>query len=285
MPFIKKFKKDFYVKDNRIYLSDNYLNNNRNNFKKITGSRFCNILGLSKFNSPVQTWASMVNIYKDEMDPILSKIGNFVEPKVRDYVSQKLNVKFISYDPFKINWDKFPENPIFGGIPDGEPIDENGNLLYPDYPMLEIKTTSIDRLAYKKIDGTMKLLLDEKGYPIVKKTFGKREEWFENNKIVIKNEYKMQLALYLYLRQIQKGLFAICFLETKDYTEPNNFDINKHEIRLVEMNLDPKKMVPFIETGIKWYENHIYTGCSPELSNQDIEWLIEYFPNDRQFIS
>ncbi|WP_033160114.1 MPN551 family DNA-binding protein [Mycoplasmoides alvi] len=279
MPFIKKFLKDFYIKDNRIYLSNEFLNENRHNFKKITGSRFCNILGLSKYNTPVQTWASMVNIYKDEIDPMLAKTGNYIEPKIRDYASRKLNVNFISYDPIKIKWDKFPDNPIYGGIPDGEPVDDNGNLYYPNYPMLEIKTSSIDRLVYEKIDGSLQMTLDKNGYPLVKKRFGKFEEWFENGKIVVKTEYKFQLGLYLYLRKINKGLFAICFLETSDYVEPEKFDISNRKIYFVEMHLTENKIKPFIENGIKWYEDYIYTGFSPQLTSKDIEWLRECLPN------
>ena len=54
MPFTKQINKDFYIKDNRIYLSDEYFNKNRKYFKKITGSRFASILNLNQFTSPVQ---------------------------------------------------------------------------------------------------------------------------------------------------------------------------------------------------------------------------------------
>jgi hypothetical protein len=41
----------------------------------------------------------MVNIYKDVIDPTLARTGNIIEPKVREYVSQCLNIDFKVYDP------------------------------------------------------------------------------------------------------------------------------------------------------------------------------------------
>ena len=54
MPFTKQLNKDFYIKDNRIHLSDEYYNKNKKYFKKITGSRFASILRLNQYVSPVQ---------------------------------------------------------------------------------------------------------------------------------------------------------------------------------------------------------------------------------------
>ncbi|WP_027124127.1 MPN551 family DNA-binding protein [Mycoplasmoides pirum] len=276
MPFIKEYNKDFYFKDNSLQLSENFFKENSSKFKKITGSRFYNVLGLNKYSSPVQTWATMVNIYKEEMDPMLSRAGNIIEPKIRDYASKHLKINFISYEPYKINWDAFPENSIFGGIPDGEPIDEQGNLLYPQKPMLEIKTSSIDRLSYKKINNQMQMLLNSNGFPIVKKANAKRDEWFnDDGKMDIKNEYKIQLSLYLYLRNIEKGIFAVCFLKPEDYVNPELCDINQREIRFVEMQVKREKISPFIEKGTAWYKSHILTGISPKLTALDLEWLKE----------
>ncbi|MCQ3915072.1 MAG: hypothetical protein MJ201_04990 [Mycoplasmoidaceae bacterium] len=41
-----------------------------------------------------------------------------------------------------------------------------------------------------------------------------------------------QLGLYLFLRKINKGLFAVCFLERGDYAHPENFKIENHEVYL-----------------------------------------------------
>ena len=129
MPFTKQLNKDFYIKDNRIHLSDEYYNKNKKYFKKITGSRFASILRLNQYASPVQAWCTIVNIYKEDMDPTLANVGNCIEPKVRDYVSNLTNIKFKTYIPSQINWNVF-EDDVFGGIPDGEPINDKGEFDY-----------------------------------------------------------------------------------------------------------------------------------------------------------
>ena len=52
MPFLKKINKDFFIKDNRIYLSNDYIKEFHP--KKITGSRIGAIIGLNKYVSPFQ---------------------------------------------------------------------------------------------------------------------------------------------------------------------------------------------------------------------------------------
>ena len=110
MPFTKQLNKDFYIKDNRIHLSDEYYNKNKKYFKKITGSRFASILRLNQYTSPVQAWCTIVNIYKEDMDPTLANVGNCIEPKVRDYVSNLTNIKFKTYIPSQINWNVFEDD-------------------------------------------------------------------------------------------------------------------------------------------------------------------------------
>ncbi|MCQ2957256.1 MAG: hypothetical protein MJ233_05585 [Mycoplasmoidaceae bacterium] len=44
----------------------------------------------------------MVGIYTEPIDPTLGKIGTYIEPKVRDYVSKKLNIKFKDYVPAEV---------------------------------------------------------------------------------------------------------------------------------------------------------------------------------------
>ena len=55
MPFIKKINEDFFLEDNQIILSKNYLEKNRNRFKKITGSRFSSVVGFNEYTTPFKT--------------------------------------------------------------------------------------------------------------------------------------------------------------------------------------------------------------------------------------
>ena len=46
----------------------------------------------------------MVGLYTEPIDETLAKLGMYVEPKVRDYVSNKLNIKYKQKTCFKIRF-------------------------------------------------------------------------------------------------------------------------------------------------------------------------------------
>ena len=149
MPFIKQLNKDFVIKDNHFELSPSMMKDSWK-FKKITGTRLSAVIGANKYTSPLKVWCCMVGIYSEPIDPTIAKLGMYVEPKVRDYVSQKLNIKFKDYVPAEVKWNVFDgKTPtgyeMLGGIPDGEPINDLGEVDYSTgNPMLEVKTSSID---------------------------------------------------------------------------------------------------------------------------------------------
>ncbi|MDR0739575.1 MAG: YqaJ viral recombinase family protein [Mycoplasmataceae bacterium] len=274
MPINLNNLNNFKIENNRVVLTSRYLESQRWLFKKITGTRFGSIVNLNKYNTPFKTWMGMVNLYKDVIDPTLARTGNIIEPKIRDYVCKQLSINFQVYDPKAINWDVFKENKIFGGIPDGEPIDIAGNIDYSnDLPMLEIKTSSIDTLFYKSEHNELKMVKNSDGLPVVKEKNGKRNSWFQNGQINISNEYCMQLGLYLYLRNTTKGVFAIGFLEPKDYANPESFDPYKHEIQIAYLEMNRNMMAQYIEYATHWYHDHIDTGISPAMTEADQKWL------------
>jgi hypothetical protein len=157
------------------------------------------------------------------MDETLALAGNIIEPKIRDYVSNITNNEYISYDPKTIRFDCFRDNKIFGGIPDGEP--KHGYLTNNDC-MLEIKTTSIDKIKYCIDDNlNFKMIKNSSGVPEVSIPNQKKNEWYdENGGLLIPYEYQLQLGLYLFLRNVEYGLFAIGFLSPIDYVYPHQFD-------------------------------------------------------------
>ena len=273
MPFIKQLNKDFVIENNIIKLTDEYINNNKHKFKKITGSRFSSVLNLNEYTSELKTWCIMVGIYVEPMDELISAAGNIIEPKIKQYVEHKLNVKYIQYDPYKIKFDLFSDNEIFGGIPDGEPI-INGKVDYSNNNrMLEIKTTSIDSFLYKKINNVF-VLQKENNKPIIKSIGTKKAKWFDsNNNVIIPNEYKFQLGLYCYLRNVNKGIFAVCFLTVDDYVNPQLCNVYQREIQLVNYDIDLNKFQIFINYATNWYNNHIKKGISPSINKNDWEWI------------
>lgn len=281
MPFKATYKKDFEIKDKKIYLSSQYLATNLKKFKKITGSRLASILGKNKYTSPLKTWCMMTNIYYEEMDETLSRVGNVIEPKIKTFVEEQLGIKYKQYNPFVIKWDLFSDNPVFGGIPDGEPISDSDEFLYnKGYPMLEIKTTSIDSFVYRTEDNVLKMQKDENNIPLVKVVNGKLDSWFdENKKLIIPTEYELQLSLYLYLRNVSKGLFAVAFLEKEYYANPDSFDPKKARIEFAEIELDRQNFEKIVVIAQEWFEKYITTGISPELTPSDELWLNNLLKN------
>ena len=274
MPFIKKFGEDFVIENNEIKLTPKYIEANKHKFKKITGSRFASVLGMNNFSTSVKTWAMMVGIYTEPMDQMIADAGNVIEPKIKNYVEETTGIKYMQYNPMKVGFDIFKENPIFGGIPDGEPVDENGNVNYATWPMLEIKTSSIDSFLYKKQNNLFVLQKDENGEPIIKSVGTKRQKWFSaDNNVIIPDEYKFQLGLYCYLRNITKGLFAVCFLTKDDYVNPYKCDVHDREIQLVEFNVDLNSFKYWVDKAEQWYKEYITQGHSPKLKIEDQDWL------------
>lgn len=272
MGFIARPNIDFKLVDNQIVLDANYVLK-KSKFKKITGSRLGSVLNVGQYSSSVKTWCDMVGIYSEPLDPIYANAGNIIEPKIKDYVQESLGIKYIQYDPKKIGFDMFRDNQYFGGIPDGEPVDENDNLLYPQYPMLEIKTTSIDSFVFKTVDNLLTLQKDENGWPIVKKENEKRAKWFSsNNEIIISDEYKLQLGLYCYLRGVRKGIFAVAFLKTSDYADPNSFDINSTEVVISDYEVDLDNFKYIIDEAQQWYDKYINGHISPKLNDEELKW-------------
>lgn len=274
MPFTKQKDQDFFIQNNQIILSEEYKNKVGNKFKKITGSRLYNVLGLNEMSSSFKTWCTMVNIYTEPMDEMMANAGNVIEPKIRQWVEKTMNKKYLVYDPKKCKYDVFENNPIFGGIPDGEPITD-GTIDYSNGArMLEIKTSSIDSFVYKKIDHVFILQKDNNSKPIIKEVGGKKAKWFDSkNNIQIPEDYKFQLGLYCYLRNVTKGLFAICFLKTEDYLNPEACDVNEREIQLVEFDINLDIFKHWIEQAITWYDKHILTGISPKMTNDDQQFV------------
>lgn len=274
MPFTKKPNFDFKIENNKIVLGKDYLFKNKKYFKKITGSRLASILGLNSFTTPVKAWAIMTNIFKDEMDPTLLETGIIIEPKIKKYVERKLNIHYLTYDPIKVKFDIFNDNDIFGGIPDGEPIELTGKINYDLGPMLEIKTSSYDAFVFKNEKNVLKLMKDSNNIPLVKVKNKKYESWFNEDKINIPTEYAYQLGLYMFLRKINNGLFVVSFIEKQYYANPNAFIPNEKNTYLINFKINNiDSFSKKIDQAREWYQKYILTGISPELTPEDMKWI------------
>ena len=273
--FKAKLNLDFFIINNRIVLSDAYKKNIKP--KKITGTRLGSIFEDS--SSQVKTWMQMFNLYTEPFDEIYSLVGQTIEPKLRKYYEALVHTNYISYNPKKINWDLFKDLKIFGGIPDGEPLNNNSQIDYlNNQRMIEIKTASIDQFLFEKKNGFY-YMQKEDGLPIIKNKDVKYNSWFLNNKISIPNNYLFQLSLYMYLKKVDLGAFIIGFVPTINYKDPKDYDVKSNEVRIVNYTLNLKKFQWYIDYATKWWNTYIDTGISPKLTQQDLDWFYEVYEN------
>lgn len=273
MAFVKKFRTDFFIENNHIKLSKDYLNRTSHKFKKITGTRLASVLGMDAYRSPLKIWTVITNLYEEFIEPTFAEVGKIIESKILTYAREKLQHDYHSYDPVEHGWDLFKSNKYFGGIPDAEA--ENA-------PMLEIKTASLDDFCYRYDEHVKAFLLrkDSNGVPLVKDANGKYRKWHANGKIVVPKNYKVQLALYLYLRQQIEGMFVICFLKKEDYAFPHECDVSRREVIFEKMRLNLKIFDRYINDAKQWYEKYVLNGISPPMTDQDVKWFFDEIKSD-----
>lgn len=274
-----KYNIDFKIKNNCVVLTST----GRKKIyrpKKITGSRLANVIGCGEFSSPFQTWCDIFGFYKPEIDPFFLEAGIEIEPKLRKYVEDKIGCKFKSYNGPDVGFDVFKENEIFGGLPDGEPFDfENNKFTYDNnFPMLEIKTTSMDEFYWTKKDNEMFLVRDENNIPQLKNCDTKFAKWIDQKQIKIPDSYMYQLGLYLYLRNLSTGIFCIGFLKFEDYLNPKNFDLNKRIILLEKFSINLQEFQTVINYATNWYQDYVEKFISPPMTPSDLEWFSYGYP-------
>jgi len=101
-----------------------YKNNKLTFFKKITGTNFPDLAGLNKFKPKGDAVLAMLGYVKEDFDPFYTKRGALAE-KLAFMSLTKRNHKCVTYDPNKIFYDNFPNDPYFGGMIDIEIPSEN----------------------------------------------------------------------------------------------------------------------------------------------------------------
>lgn len=286
------YKRDFFYdhKRNSLILSKNYFNKTK--FRKITGSTVGILLENSEYVTPLQQWMIITKLLKKGFVTFYSK-ANDLEPIIRDFISQERKVRFKSYKPAEIGYDVFPKDPVFGGIPDGEPVDSDGNVSYKQgHPMLEIKTASFDTFLFDDWEYEKRLRFDHNGLPVVKKKNGGYEKWFGNDgSFCIPKTYINQLQLYLYLRNTIKGLFVVVFLEVEDYMKDyddaevkklfcKKLESQRNRLFQKEINVDLSQLSKQFKSLREWYHDYVHTGISPAINKADKSFLRYLGVND-----
>ncbi|WP_391592205.1 YqaJ viral recombinase family protein [[Mycoplasma] cavipharyngis] len=279
MQFNKFSINDFLFQDQKIILNEKG-KQKISRPKKITGSRIGAILGVDPYTTPFQAWCQMMGFFESTPDPFFLNAGIIIEPKLRSFVEKKLNCKFRFYEGKDVGFDVFKSNPVFGGMPDGEPIDQKTNKInyHQKLPMLEIKTTSLDEYFWTTVENELALVY-ENDLPKIKSVGTRFSKWVDDKHIKIPLNYLYQLGLYLYLRNQTKGLFCVAFLSTQDYLNPESFNLEKSLVLLEELEIDLKSFQKVIDYAINWYQQHILSGISPKMTNTDLEWFSFGYPD------
>jgi hypothetical protein len=122
-------------------------------------------------------------------------------------------------------------------------------------------------------DTGFSMVLDEYGFPVILEPNKKRESWFRGDTLEIPDNYRLQLGLYLYLRNIDRGLFAVGFLRAEDYKLPHLFEPDDREIVYEWMFMNPKAFEPFVNYARNWYMKYVKTGIAPKMTPDDQKWL------------
>ena len=205
-------------------------------FKKLTATRFANILGLNVWNTPFATWCELTRTYEEPFeDSIYTKAGKVIEPKICEYLRSHYFMDIKSpedvYGPdyFKKTWgDFFPNEAVLGGMWD---------FLGDDF-VVEVKTT-------KRVE-------DWKG---------------KDGKVEPPIYYKLQACLYAYLLGFDNVVMTCSFLEDKDYVNPEEFTPTIKNTVVVEFQLSeeyPDFENDYIKPALAFWNEHVLTGISPE---------------------
>ena len=101
------------IENNYLILEDKDLTK----IKKITATNLTALLGTNKCKKKGDALLSILNLYKEVIDPFYTKRGEIAELILREKLKQKgMEIKF--WDKFEIGFDNFPTRKDFGGMID-----------------------------------------------------------------------------------------------------------------------------------------------------------------------
>ena len=208
--------------------------------KKLTATRFATIMNLNAWATPFSAWCEMTRTYEEPFeDSIYTIAGKVIEPKICNYLKSRYFMDIKSptdvYGPdyFKKTWgDFFPNEDALGGMWD---------FLGDDF-VVEVKTTK--RVEdWKGVDGKVEP-------PIY---------------------YKLQASLYAYLLGFDDVVMTCSFLSAADYANPEAFVPNVNNTVVIEFKLSeefPTFKESYIESALKFWNDHVLTGISPEFDEK-----------------
>lgn len=222
--------------------------------RRITGSRLGTILECNGFDTPFSAALAMAGVYSKFETNKYMEAGSVIEPVIRNYLRgdgrERLSdalggipVAGIEepVDKFSCNFEHFPHGGRFGGMVDGYVIAERKR-----YAVLEVKTAG-NRSAWTGEDGTISK---------------------------VPESYLMQASLYAELSGIDTIVFAVGFLEKKDYEKPSSWMPSEDNFYVIPVRKSSETR-SWMDAASGWYDDHLMNGVTPRWTDADAE-IIDY---------
>lgn len=204
--------------------------------KKLTGTRFATVLGMSPWASPFETWCAVTRTYEEEFkETIYTRAGKVIEPKQAEYMRNSYLMNLLAPadvwgpDYFKVTWgDFFPEEKVLGGSWDYLLIDENRKPT----AVFEMKTTK------------------------------RAEDWADD----IPEYYAMQAALYAHLLGVDQVYMVCSLLNPEDYEHPEDYvpSVSNTFVRPFKVSERYPHMLKLVNMALSWWNTYVKSGISPD---------------------
>ena len=219
--------------------------------KKITGTRFANILGYNPWHSPFETWCEITRTWEKPYEETkYTRAGKIIEPKQAEFIKRAYFLPELispsdiwTEDYFnKTYGDFFKQDKVFGGMWDYLLPTEDGKTIRA---VFEMKTTK------------------------------RSEDWKED----IPEYYALQAALYAYLLKVEEVYVVVSLLDDPDYEHPEEFvpSISKGNTRVFFFKVHERypDFENIVKTALKWWKKHVEGGISPEYDEKRDEEVLK----------
>lgn len=255
---LKTFYRKYYC--NRDYLIENNqvkIINQQMSAKKITGSRFHISYDVGRFHTLFSVWCKYWNLDLPVFNQKYVQAGDEIEDKLVAWLQNNLwylnhfendpVVKLVAIKAKDCQYDYFPNQQIFGGIPDAIATLASGKQI-----ILEFK--SANRKYYSK-------WLNE-GVPIA---------------------YIEQAMLYAYLNQSFAFVIINHWLEDDDYEKIANLEIDPANLFSAWFDLDQQQIKTLMFQVQEQYQKYYQLPISPIISKLTIDQtLLKYLMIDSE---
>lgn len=209
--------------------------------KKLTGTRFAAVLGLSPWATPFQTWCAVTRTYEEPFeDTIYTAAGKIIEPKQAEFMKKTYFMDTLQTptdvwgeDYFKKTYgDFFPQEKTLGGMWDYRLLDEKGR----PKAVLEMKTS-------KRV-----------------------EDWKDD----VPEYYALQAALYAWLMRVDQVYMVASFLQQDDYAHPETFvpSVKNTIVRPFKVSERYPAFDRYVEAALDWWKTYVVSGISPDFDEK-----------------